>query len=359
MRIAVLGAGNGGCAAAADWALAGFEVSLFDFDAFPENIRAIHEQGGVFAEGDVHGLAPMAYAGHSIDRALEGASVILMIGPAFSTKAFAEAVKPHVGNGKMIIVCPGSTGGALEVRRILGDRVGGSGVLVSETSTLPYACRMNAPGRVKVFLKLVGGLSVAALPASRTGEVLEVFRRVYPGASAAQNVFQTMLQNGNPIIHPAVTLMNAARIERTGGDFCFYEDGATPAAGNLIAGLDRERIAIGKRLGVEILPDPVIGIKQGYMQSDDYRTGYSAAKGFQGIKAQSALDHRYLNEDVGYGLVLMSELGALLGVKTPIMDAVIEIASCIMGRNYRTEGARTLDSLGLRASSAAELLSLT
>ena len=101
-----------------------------------------------------------------------------------------------------------------------------------------------------------------------------------------------------------------------------------------------------------------MGIVQGYMQSDDYQTGYSSAPGFRGIKAQSKLDHRYLNEDVGYGLVFMSELGAFLGVDTPVMNSVIEIASCIMGHDYRRKGARTLDTLGLRASSVDELLSL-
>jgi len=358
MKIAILGAGNGGCAAAADWALAGFRVSLYDFDAFPENIQAINQQGGIFAEGDVSGFASLEYAGHSIEKALEAADVIMMVGPAFSTKPFAEAIKPHVEKGQIIIVCPGSTGGALEVRETLKDQVNTRDIIIAETATLPYACRMTAPGRVKVFLKLTGGLYLAGLPASKTGEALEVFRKVYPQASAAQNIFQAMLQNANPVIHPAVTLLNTALIERTAGNFNFYEDGVTPAVGNLIEGLDKERIAIGKALQVNILSDPAMGIAQGYMQSDDYQTGYSSARAFRGIKAQSKLDHRYLNEDVGYGLVFMSELGAFLGVDTPVINSVIEIASCIMGRNYRSESARTLESLGMNVSSIEELLSL-
>lgn len=357
MKIAILGAGNGGCAAAADWALAGFRVSLFDFDAFPENIQAIHKQGGIVAEGDVEGFAPIEYAGHDIEKAVEDAGVIMMVGPAFSTRPFAEAIKPHLRKGQIIIVCPGSCGGALEVRKILAEQLDQCDIIIAETATLPYACRMTAPGRVKIFLKLVGGLFLAALPASKTEEVLELFRKVYPGASAAQNIFQAMLQNANPVIHPAVTLLNTALIERTAGDFNFYEDGITPAVGNLIEGLDRERIAIGKQLRVDIIPDPAIGVAQGYMQGADYQTGYSSAPRFRGIKAQSKLDHRYLNEDVGYGLVFMSELASVLGVATPVMNSVIEIASCIMGRDYRGEGARSLNSLGLHASSVEELLS--
>jgi len=356
VRIAILGSGNGGCAAAADWSLAGHRARLFDFEAFPDNIRAVSAQGGIHAEGDLEGFAAVDHAGHDIEVALEDAEVILVVGPAFATRAFAEAIRPHVRGGQIVIACPGSCGGALEIRKVLAGRVDVGGVVIAEAATLPYACRMKAPGRVKVFLKLVGGLHVAALPAERTGEVLDVFRLVYPRASAGQNIFQVMLQNANPIIHPAVTLLNAALIERTAGDFYFYEDGVTPAVGNLIAGLDRERIAIGRALRVEVLPDPAIGVQQGYMRGDDYQTSYSTAPGFRGIKAQSKLDHRYLNEDVGYGLVFMSELGGVLSVQTPLMDAVIDMASCIMGRDYRGEGARTLASLGLRAASAEGLL---
>jgi hypothetical protein len=48
-------------------------------------------------------------------------------------------------------------------------------------------------------------------------------------AHAGHSVFQTTLQNGNPVIHPAVTLTNAALIERTAGDFRFYEAALPPA----------------------------------------------------------------------------------------------------------------------------------
>ncbi len=54
---------------------------------------------------------------------------------------------------------------------------------------------------------------------------LNAIRDVYPHMAAANNVLQTSLQNGNPVIHPAIALLNAALIERTGGDFFFYEDG--------------------------------------------------------------------------------------------------------------------------------------
>ena len=88
------------------------------------------------------------------------------------------------------------------------------------------------------------------------------------------------------------------------------------------------------------------------MLEHNYSTGYSTAPGFLGIKAQSQLDHRYLTEDVGYGLVFFTELAARLGVPTPAMDAVVTIASVVLARDFRAEGARTLTTLGLDGLSA-------
>jgi opine dehydrogenase len=174
----------------------------------------------------------------------------------------------------------------------------------------------------------------------------------------AESVLQTSLQNANPIIHPAVTLSNAARIEMTGGDFLFYEEGVSDSVGRLIEALDKERIAIGKALGIAILPDPEIGMRQGYMLEANYGSGYRTAPGFLGIGAQPQLDHRYLNEDVGYGLVFMSKLGQQIGVATLGIDAVINVASIVMARDYRAEALRTPESLGIADRSAEELATL-
>ena len=90
----------------------------------------------------------------------------------------------------------------------------------------------------------------------------------------------------------------------------------------------------------------------------NYGSGYRKAPGFQGIGAQPQLDHRYLNEDVGYGLVFMSMLGQQVDVATPVIDAVISVASVVMGRDYKTEALRTPASLGIANCSIEELASL-
>ena len=126
-----------------------------------------------------------------------------------------------------------------------GLEFGDGSIRVAETHTLHYAVRLTEPGRIRLFLKLKAGNLLAALPSKHTEEVLRRVVDVYPGMEPAKNVMQTSLQNANPIIHQAVTVANAARIEGAGGDFLFYEEGVSDATGRLIESLDQERIAIG------------------------------------------------------------------------------------------------------------------
>ena len=355
MKIAVLGSGNGGCAVAFDCAAHGHQVRLFDFEQFPKSIKAVQNNGGVYCEGELEGYQPVAYAGHAVEKALGGAEIIYAVGPAYSTKPFAEACKPHLKKGQIVIVCPSSCGGAIEFKNGAGLELRDEGIIVAETSTLPYAVRLLEPGKIKIFNKLKGGLLLAAVPAKNTNYVLEQVRDVYPTMSAAKNILQTSLQNGNPVIHPTITLMNVALIERTKGDFDFYHEGVTPAVGRLIEAVDRERVAIGKKLGVDVIPDPELGVMQGYMLEATYDKGFMTAPGFEGVKAQSSLDYRYFNEDVGYGLVFLQKLGEQIGVATPVMSAVITLVSVLMNRDYLGEARRTMETLGLSKHTAKEL----
>ncbi len=358
MKITVLGAGAGGTAVAFDCASHGHDIRLFDFEPFPDNIAAIVEAGGIRAEGDIEGFAEIAYAGHDIDAALTDAELIYAVGPAYSTEPFGKAVAGKLREGQTVIVTPGSCGGALAFKRAAGLAVDDDSIRLAETSTLHYAVRLTEPGHIRVFLKLKAGNLLAALPKQNTEAILEIISDVYPSMEPASSVLQTSLQNANPIIHPSVTLSNAARIEMTGGDFLFYEEGVSDSVGRLIEALDKERIAIGEKLGLTILPDPVMGMCQGYMLENNYGESYRKAPGFLGIGAQHSLDHRYLHEDVGYGLVFMSDLGRQVGVETPGIDAVINVASIVMARDYRAEAPRTPETLGIEGLSAEELGSL-
>jgi opine dehydrogenase len=160
-------------------------------------------------------------------------------------------------------------------------------------------------------------------------------------------------------MHPAGMLGNAGWIEKTGGDFLWYREGVTPSIAAWIEEVDKERLEIVKCLGLE--PRRFIDVfhRAGLTSSEARASGsvYRAineSEPNRTIKSPPSLDHRYIKEDVGYGLVPMSEIGRLFGVKTRVMDALIILASVASGADFRSEGL-TLEKMGLSQVGAADL----
>ena len=94
MEVAVLGAGNGGCAVAFDWAQHGHNVRLFAAAEYPGEVAAIAERGEIVSTGELSGAAPISYAGHDAGRTVSGADLIMVVGPAYATEGFALAAAP-------------------------------------------------------------------------------------------------------------------------------------------------------------------------------------------------------------------------------------------------------------------------
>lgn len=358
MKVAVLGSGNGGTAVAFDFAYHGNDVFIYDFPDFTENISEISRAGGIESQGDLQGFAPIRYAGCELEKVLDGAEITFVVGPSFATKPFAKACKPFMKSGQTIIICPGSCGGSIIFKKALGEDLSSLKFLLAETHTLPYAVRLIKAGKIHVFNKLKGGIFLAGLPSSSGAEILKRVRSVYPGMSLAKNILQTFLQNANPVIHPAIVLMNSALIERTNGDFLFYEEGVTSAVGRVIKVVDEERVAIGRALGLEIIPNPEIGYLQGYQEKKncDYETLYSKGKGFKGIGSPPTLNHRYLTEDVARSMVLLHGLAKKLGIETPVMDSIITITSIILKDNLFDYVDTKLDEIELKNKSLESFL---
>lgn len=346
MKIAVLGSGNGACATAGEWAINGHDVYMFDFEQFDTNIKVIEKNKGIKVEGAVEGFGKIKYAGHDIEKVVKGADIIFAVGPAYSTQPFGEVCEGHLEAGQVVIVMPSSCAGSIVFKNAMGLAIDDYSITVSETSTLPYASRVLEPGKVQIYNKLKGGYYIATLPSNQNEEVYKKIEQVYGEIDLGENIFKTSLQNANPVIHPAVSLLNVGNIERE-EDFFFYEDGVTPSVGKLIKAVDQERIKIGEALGVEVLKDTKVGVMQGYMQDENYEYGYAQAEGFKGILAQTNIEYRYFTEDVAYGLIFMTDLAKQLGVKTPIMESIVNIVSVLLERDLFTEEKRTLATLQL------------
>jgi opine dehydrogenase len=214
----------------------------------------------------------------------------------------------------------------------------GAGVLIGETPTLPYLCRVTGPARVNLHGKAYKTSLLAATPARDTAALVERVRRLYPITQLAESVWACLLLNSNVTRHTVGTLLNIGRIEYAKGEFWLYREGFTPAVWRVFAQLDAEKQALMRALG--LTPMSFLEYRQLMI---DYTLEEQAA---MGSKGPSSAESRYLTEDVPIGLVPWVEMGERLGVPTPTATAIIQLASVINGRNHATEG-RTLDKLGL------------
>ncbi len=277
--------------------------------------------------------------------AIVGRDILMVVVPASAHRYIAQQIAPHLIDGQIIVLNPGRTGGALETLKVIRDCGCRADIVVAEAQTFIYASRSMNPAQTKIF-RLKNSIPVAALPAHRTPEVVKALRTAFPQFVPGDNVMKTSLDNIGAIFHPAVTVLNAARIESTNGEFDYYTEGITPAVALILEAMDKERVAVAEALGFRAMS----AREWLYIAYDaagrTLHEAMRANRGYDGIKAPKTVYHRYISEDVPMSLVPISSLGQLVGVPTPTIDSIILLGSMLHEVDYRAEG-RTADSLGL------------
>ncbi|ERM93036.1 NADP transhydrogenase subunit alpha [Caldanaerobacter subterraneus subsp. yonseiensis KB-1] len=349
---AVIGAGNGGQAIAGHLALKGFKVNLYNRTY--EKLIPIIQRGGIELEGEVEGFGKLNLVTDDIGKAVKDVDMILVAVPASAHAMIAEELLPYLQRGQIVVLNPGRTGGALEVHNIFKKR-SDLEVVVAETDTFIYACR-SSNGKAKIY-KIKDIVSVAAIPKDKTEEVVEILNIAFPQFVAAENVLETSFNNFGAIFHPAPTLLNAARIETTKGNFEYYREGISPSVAKILEKIDNERMMVAKALGVKTI-SAKRWLKESYNADGD--TLYEAiqnTKAYIGLMAPDTVNCRYIFEDVPMSLVPISSIGKEIGVKTPTIDAIIHLASVMHGKDYWEIG-RTADKLGIRGMSPKEIIEL-
>ena len=356
-RLAILGAGNSGCAAAAHMAIKGYEVRLFNRSA--ERLAPIVQSGGIELVGILGSdKVPIACITTDMAEAVRDCDLVMVVAPAFAHAYFARLLAPLLSNGTTVLLNPGHTGGALHFMHeiILGGCR--ARVTVCEVNTNAYICRMTGPARVAVY-NLAKSLLFAAYPAREGSRVLEQVRPMYPNLIPVGSVLETGLSNLNAIMHPPMVLLNVGWIEHTKGDFTIYSDAATPGVGVVIGRVDEERLAVARALGLDVAPFAKLFYDYGAttlkgVDSGSVVTALLESEPNRLIKAPSSTTHRYVEEDIPYGLVPISSLGKWAGLETPVIDSLITLASAVNRVDYRSKGL-TVDAMGISALGVTEL----
>jgi opine dehydrogenase len=342
LRFSVLGAGHGGLAMAGHLGLMGFPVKLWA--RRPQALAGVAMRGGVVLEGVEEGFGPVE-ACADLAQAVAGAEVILVVVPASAHGDLAERMAPSLRDGQKVLLLPGRTAGAIEFTHALRRMGCTADAIVGEAQTFLYASRRTGDYTAHIH-GIKRRVLAAALPAGRTLELLAPIKEAFPQFMPARWVWKTSLDNIGAIFHPAVVLLNAGRVESTGGAFRHYIDGITPSVARVLEQLDAERVAVARAIGVGALTAREWLAEAYGAHGDTLYAAIQQTLPYAGVGAPGTLDTRYIWEDVPTGLVPIAELARPFGVPTPVTETLINLACALSNTDFRQTG-RTLRRLGM------------
>ena len=351
MKIAVLGGGNGSYAAAADLSEAGHEVRFWRRDgAALEPVRA----SGTIRIRDFEGVRDVKIALPTADigEAVRGAELIVAPVPAFAQRDLAIALAPHLTDGQVIYLPPGTFGSYL-MMKVLREQGCRADVAIAETGTLPWLARKHGPSEVAITTRATR-LPTGVFPARLSTMALEKISAAFPGAiEPVEDALSAALMNAGPIIHPPLIIMNAGPIEHF-DRWDIHKEGTQPSIRHVHDALDGERIALRESLGYSA---PHFPLADHYNTSNWMYGKLAHDKLVDSGDWHEHLDlktHRYLQEDIGLGLAFIVSLSEWAGTASPVAAGLLAIAGAASGNDFRKTG-RTMETLGLVEESRARL----
>ncbi len=354
-RVAVLGGGNGAYAAAADLADQGQEVRLWrrNRDAF----APVRDSGEItLTDASGSRAVKLALASDDIGEVVRGAELIVIPCPAFAQDDIAQAIAPHISAGQVVFLPPGSFGSYTMAHGVRAATPVDD-LIFAETGTLPYLARKHGPAEVAIAVRATR-LPTGVFPARLADQALPVIGCAYPAVEGIDNALSGALMNAGPIIHTPLILMNAGPLEHF-NRWDIHNEGTQPSIRRVTSALDAERITVREALGYGAPHFPLADhyVKDG----DEWMYGREAhAKLTESGDWRETIDlesHRYMTEDVFYGLALLVSVADWCGVSCPVASGLLAMASAVAGRDLRLEG-RTFENLGLAGKNGEELSAL-
>ena len=345
MEVAVLGGGHGCYAAAAEATEAGHSVRFWrrDADAF----RPVLESRSLTVT-DFKGRrdVKLALATADIAEAMNGADLILAPLPGTAQEGLAQTVAPHLRDGQVVFIPPGSFGSYLMAKRVR-DSGNAADVAFGDAGTLPWLVRKQPDGSTRITTRSVR-LPSGIFPARLSEHAFGLIEQVFPEAERRRDALDAALLNYGPIIHPPLILMNAGPLAHFDA-WDIHNEGTQTTIRNVHDALDAERVAIREALGYGAPHSP---LGDHYPRKPDGDLMYSPTSHDE-LKDSSdwredidLFTHRYMREDVALGLAFLVSLGDWAGVPCPVAAGLLAVGGAAVGEDFRRTG-RTVENLGL------------
>ena len=346
MNICVLGAGNAGCATAADLAKKGFNVTLIktsnsinndNFDYLIKSKTIILKENGIDTQCQIDCVT------HDISQ-ISNADIIFVYIQTIYHEELIERIIPQLRDGQIIVFNPGY----LSTAYMLKHSAFKKDITVVEAESSFIDCRIIAPGVIDVSFRNVRN-PIGIYPRIKAASALHILKKTGFSFSLLESVIETAFHNPNLIVHTVGAIMSIPRIEYTKGNYCMYHEVFTPSVWRIVEALDSEKMFLLNYFGYKKLKyveackfrntlDDSIDAKQAFF---DYANMPNVVKG------PSTVFSRYILEDVSQGLVLLESISKnVCKTETPVSTSLINIASFALDIDFRKSG-RDINALGM------------
>ncbi|WP_367339812.1 NAD/NADP octopine/nopaline dehydrogenase family protein [Aminivibrio sp.] len=355
-KFAVLGSGNGARAFCAQIAAKGYNVMMWEPLEATDDFLRLQKEKKMFLKGDMNIGGPIAGVTMDIEEAMSGAEFLFIVVPSFAHEPIFRKMLPYLKDGQHIVVVPGNYAG-FRFRKIMREEGVKAGISISETASMPYACRIEKYDTVMIFKKKFK-LQIATSPLYDSDKVLAAVEDIFSGFVEFiqyDSLLSIDLENINFTLHPFPVLLNYGAIETHPKEFRHYMDGITPEISKIMSKLDEERLEIGKTYGIN-LEDTLSQLKMYYGDnnaSSYYEYVQSPESPYVDLVGHN-IKGRYITEDVPGVLVPALLLARKAGCEVPTVELAVKLASILHETDYMKQGT-TLDILGIADLSPEEL----
>ena len=181
--------------------------------------------------------------------------------------------------------------------------------------------------------------------------------KVYPVFTKYDNVLATGLSNPNTLMHTSLMMANLSNINNQ-EDRLFYRECFSQSVQNILDVLEAERMQFNCIPGLKVTTLWEMVAKwynyQG-AKGSSLRELATSAPFYAHSKMPTSINHRYLTEDVPYGLIPIEELMEQLALPHKATSALVQICCAMCGTDFYKE-ARTLEKLGLKGLDSKQMM---
>ncbi len=357
LKITICGSGSGGLAMAADLAMMGCQVKLYEIPAFKDNLEPIKKMGGIRLDGlpfsAKTGLARIDLATDDPSAALFGSDLVFINVPAMAVGPFLEELSPHFEPGQVVVVTTGYWA-SFRSRDLLRKTGAFKKYIFAEMALMPYLSGKTGPSAVEIGnWKRV--LYISAWPAAGNEKALAAVRQVYPQTRLCKNVLELNFRPSNPGVHVQIALPKAEFFFERAREFRFYGE-VSRCASRLTDAHDGERMRIAAAFDckTDSWPDDCRAIYE--LEGNTLYEQHGGPSDRHAEKWNRIEEiERLLVEDICYSFIPMEQLAEVVGLKTPVTTAMTDLTAALTGYDYRSEGL-DLSKLGLAGLSREEII---